>query len=119
MRCCNCQFFSRVQCFGEATIIEVSNRSQKIFVKDQPPNLEETHHEMHELKRKKVETQKCITKAREKIKLLESEKSFLTIYGDRIRPSDQVILLQSWPKKLWSAMANFSVFMMFHETMSF
>ena len=102
-----------MQCFGEATIIEVSNRTQKIFVKDQPPNLEETHHEIHELKRKKVETQKYIAKAKEKIKLLESEKSFLSIYGDRIRPSDQVMLLQSWPKQAMGHMT--SVFMMFHE----
>ena len=80
-----------MQCFGEATIIEVSNKTQRIFVKDQPPNQEDPHNKMHELRRKKMEIQKCIAQIKEKIKLLENEKGFLTVYGDRIGRSDQVI----------------------------
>eukprot|EP00112_Aurelia_sp_Birch-Aquarium-sp1_P013062 Seg2757.3 transcript_id=Seg2757.3/GoldUCD/mRNA.D3Y31 product="Protein F37C4.5" protein_id=Seg2757.3/GoldUCD/D3Y31 len=102
----------RVQCFGEAMIIEVSNRTQKIFVKDDSPNLEETHHEMHELKRKKMETLRYIAQTREKCKLLESEKSFLESYGNRIRPSEQVSdkLVEAFDKKSLESVTSFMDF---------
>ena len=80
-----------MQCFGEATIIEVSNRTEKIFIKNAPPtNAEETEHEIHDLKRKKIEIQKDVDQTKDMIALLEKERSFVTTYGQRLKPSEKV-----------------------------
>ena len=79
-----------MQCFGEATIIEVSNRTQKIYVKHEAANLQETRSEIHDLKVKKIELEKQIVQIKARISLLEKEKCFITTYGDRLRPSDKV-----------------------------
>ena len=84
--------FCRVQCFGEATIIEVSNRTKKIYVKHEAANLQETRSEMHDVKIKKIELEKQIVQIKERISLLEKEKYFITTYGDRLRPSDKVYI---------------------------
>eukprot|EP00112_Aurelia_sp_Birch-Aquarium-sp1_P013061 Seg2757.2 transcript_id=Seg2757.2/GoldUCD/mRNA.D3Y31 product="hypothetical protein" protein_id=Seg2757.2/GoldUCD/D3Y31 len=86
----------RVQCFGEATIIEVSNRTEKIFIKNKPPsNAEKAKHEIHDLKRKKIEIQKDIDQTNDMIELLEKERSFITTYGQRLKPSEKVHIIFS------------------------
>ncbi len=89
----NVQLPFRVQCFGEATIIEVSllEKVIKHEIKNEDSG-ETSKNEEALLTNEKIELEKKKTQIKEQQQVLEKEKEFLLTYGERLRPTDKVRL---------------------------
>eukprot|EP00794_Sanderia_malayensis_P000194 gene194-808_t len=103
----------RVQCFGEATIIEVSYK-EEIINEEEPVSEEDNSNEIQKLKARKVEFEKQIEQVKQKITVLEKEKTFLINYGDRLKtsPNDRTgeKLADTFDKKSLDGFASFLEF---------
>ncbi|XP_065057197.1 protein F37C4.5-like isoform X2 [Rhopilema esculentum] len=106
----------RVQCLGEAKILEVSHLSKKLYITElKDPNPEETKSETQILKETRIDTKNKIKKIQDRIQLLEKEKAFLNSYGERLGPVANVSdkLVESFDKK---SLENVAAFIGFYHT---